>query len=97
MESLLKPDYHYIEIAQDYSDLEEKIAFYIAHPNLTREIIHNANLYVAQFFDNVREDIISFLVLEKYFYHTGQNLSVDENIRAILWILFVKPIIECRF
>lgn len=72
MEGRLKGGEHFVEIADDYSDLEEKLEYFIAHPKDALEIIHNAHEYIAQFRDKKREDIISLLVLEKYFYHTGQ-------------------------
>ena len=72
MEGRLKGGEHFVEIADDYSDLEEKMEHFIAHPKDAMEIIHNAHQYIAQFGDKKREDIISLLVLEKYFYLTGQ-------------------------
>lgn len=72
MEGRLKGGEHFVEISENYSDLEEKLEYFIAHPKDSLEIIHNAHEYIAQFRDKKREDIISLLVLEKYFYHTGQ-------------------------
>ena len=72
MEGRLKGGEHFVEINEDYSDLEEKLEYFIAHPKDAMEIIHNAHKYIAQFRDKKREDIISLLVLEKYFYYTGQ-------------------------
>ncbi len=72
MEGRLKGGVHFVEISDDYSDLEEKLEYFIAHPKDALEIIHNAHEYIAQFMDKKREDIISLLVLEKYFYYTGQ-------------------------
>lgn len=68
----MKGGEHFVEISDDYSDLEEKLEYFIAHPKDALEIIHNAHEYIAQFRDKKREDIISLLVLEKYFYYTGQ-------------------------
>lgn len=65
MEGKLIPNYHYIHIADDYSNLEERINYYINHPNEAKEIIRNANEYVNQFRNNRREQIISLLTLEK--------------------------------
>lgn len=67
MEGLLKPNVHYIEIAPDFSDLEERIQHYIDHPDEAEQIIHNAHAWVARFRDRKRERIISYLVLRKYF------------------------------
>ena len=67
MEGTLKPDYHYIEVKPDLSDLEEKMDYYSAHPEEAQKIIEHAHEYVKQFKDKKREEIISFLVLDKYF------------------------------
>lgn len=67
MEGKLIPDYHYICIQDDYSDLEEKLNYYIQHTDKALEIIKNAQLYVEQFKDAKREKLISLLVLDKYF------------------------------
>lgn len=73
MEGRLIPDYHYIEVKDDYSDLEEKIDYYIAHPEEAQAIIDHANAYTQQFRDARQERLISLLVLQKYFEKTGQQ------------------------
>ena len=73
MENKLIPEKHYIEIKEDYSDLESKIKYYIKNPEKCKSIIKNANDYVVQFKNKSREDLISLLVLEKYFHFTGQQ------------------------
>ncbi len=72
MEGKLVPDHHYILIKDDYSDLEEKMRFYISNQDKALQIIRNANEYMNQFRDQKREDLISLMVLEKYFRMTGQ-------------------------
>lgn len=72
MESKLIPDYHYIAIKDDYSDLEERLKYYIANPEKAKAIIKNAHDYIAQFKDKRKEDLISLLVLKKYFEKTKQ-------------------------
>ena len=72
MEGRLIPDHHYIQIKDDYTDLEEKLNYYISNPQQAQQIVNNANAYVKQFKDKRREDLLSLLVLEKYFYSTGQ-------------------------
>ncbi|MFC4892924.1 glycosyl transferase family 90 [Pseudofrancisella aestuarii] len=67
MEGILTPGYHYVMLKDDYSDLEEKIAFYNKNPDSALEIIKNANEYVNQFKDKKREELISLLVMKKYF------------------------------
>lgn len=72
MENTLIPNYHYVEIKPDFSDLEEKMRYYIKYPEKAQEIINHANEYVKQFKDKKREKLISLLVLEKYFNITNQ-------------------------
>lgn len=80
MESLLRGGVHYCEIADDYEDLQEKLEYYITHPNEAKEIIQNAHQYCAQFMDKRIEDAACLLVLRKYFYLSGQiEISRDER------------------
>lgn len=74
MEGRLRPGYHYIEIRPDFSDLEERLRYYIAHPDEAEAIVRHAHEWVAQFRDRRRERIISLLVMEKYFRMTGQRV-----------------------
>ena len=67
MEGRLIPDFHYVEIKDDYSDLIERMNFYIENPVEAEKIIKNANEYISQFKNKKREKIISLLVLQKYF------------------------------
>ena len=67
MEGTLIPNFHYVEIKNDFSDLEEKIKYYITNVKECKKIIRNANKYVNQFKDKDREHIIEILVLDKYF------------------------------
>ena len=71
MEGRLIADYHYIEIKDDYSDLEERLRFFIKHPKKAELIIENANKHVDQFKDQNNEDLISLMVLDKYFKSTN--------------------------
>lgn len=75
MEARLIPDYHYIAIADDFSDLEEKLHYYISHPDKAIAIAENANRYVQQFKSKEQEELIALLVLDKYFYYTSQALT----------------------
>jgi len=67
MEGKLIPNYHFIEIKEDFSDLEERMNYYINHPEEAEQIIRHAHEYVNQFRDKKREKLISLLVLKKYF------------------------------
>ena len=75
MEGLLIPDFHYILIKDDYSDLESKLRYYIENPKKALDIIKNANAHVAQFKDAMTEDIISLVVLKKYFEKTLKEIQ----------------------
>ncbi|MCM1152902.1 MAG: glycosyl transferase family 90 [Muribaculum sp.] len=66
MHSRMIPGVHYIEIAEDYSDVEEKIKYYISHPEEAEKISEESRKWAEQFFDTRRESIISYLVLDKY-------------------------------
>lgn len=74
MEGKLIPNYHYIEIKPDYSDLLERIEYYNTHIDEAYEIIKHANEYTMQFRDKKQEDLISMMVLAKYFDKTGQDI-----------------------
>ncbi|APC90837.1 MULTISPECIES: glycosyl transferase family 90 [Francisella] len=67
MEGTLLPDHHYVLLKDDYSDIQEKIDYYNNHPKEALKIIKNANEYVNQFKNRQREDLISLLVMKKYF------------------------------
>lgn len=76
MEGTLKPNFHYVLLNNDYSDLEEKINYYIENTEEAKKIISNANLYVEQFKNKNHEDLISYMVLNKYFLmHKGSSLE----------------------
>lgn len=72
MEGRLIPGYHYIEIRSDFSDLEEKMNYYTSRPDEAKKIISHAHEYCEQFKDAAREDLISLLVMKKYFRLSGQ-------------------------
>lgn len=67
MEGRLQEGFHYVLLKNDYSDLEEKVKYYLNNIDDAKKIIGNANEYVQQFKNKKFEDIISYLVLEKYF------------------------------
>ncbi len=73
MEGSLVAGKHYIGIKDDFSDLEEQLNFYIAHPEEALAISKNANEYIRQFKNKKQEDLVSLMVLQKYFYYTSQE------------------------
>ncbi|MBR6926602.1 MAG: glycosyltransferase family 1 protein [Bacteroidaceae bacterium] len=70
MEGKLIPDYHYIGVLPDYSDLVDKLNFYIAHPQEAQKIIEHAHEHVYQFKDNRLEMVTQLAVAQKYFQKT---------------------------
>ncbi|MGP9765130.1 glycosyl transferase family 90 [Halomonas sp. AOP13-D3-9] len=72
MEGTLLPDYHYVQLKDDYSDLEEKVTYYRENPAAAKKIIANANRYFAQFMNTDQERMIGLLVMQKYFERTYQ-------------------------
>ena len=73
MEGTLIPNYHYIEIKPDFSDLIDRVNYYIAHPEEAQAIINHAHEYIEQFKNEEREKLISLMVLDKYFKSTNKN------------------------
>jgi hypothetical protein len=57
MEGKLIANHHYIEIKEDYSNLEPRLNYYIENPEKASIIIENANEYVSQFFNEEREQL----------------------------------------
>ena len=73
MEGALIAGKHYVEIAEDYSNLEEVMEYYSTNPNEAQKIIDAANLYTKQFRDTLFEDLLCLKVLEKYGELSGQQ------------------------
>ena len=67
MEGTLKAGEHYIEVKDDYSDIDEKIDYYLTYPKLAYEIIENANRYTDEFLNHKEEQLLNLLVIKKYF------------------------------
>lgn len=89
MEGTLVPDVHYIEINDDYSNLEEKLGYYLRHLQAAEEIVSNAQRFVGQFLDLKRERLIGILTLRKYFERTSQ-MQVTEREAS----LYTNPTVE---
>lgn len=75
MEGLLVADVHYIVIKDDYTDLEQRLNYYINNQDKALQIIENANAYVQQFRNQENETLISLLTLKKYFEKTNQTCA----------------------
>ncbi|EIV1854940.1 glycosyl transferase family 90 [Vibrio vulnificus] len=73
MEGRLQAGVHYVEVKEDYSDLIEKMDYYLEHEQEALGIIANAHQWVEQFKDLKRERLISLMVADKYFQLSGQK------------------------
>jgi hypothetical protein len=73
MEGVLIPNVHYVEIKADFSDVLDKMNFYIQNPNLAQKIIHNAHQHVNRFKNQDLEDYLCIKVLEKYLELSSQK------------------------
>ncbi|HLS28379.1 MAG TPA: glycosyl transferase family 90 [Opitutales bacterium] len=78
MEGRLKADHHYVLLKDDYSDLDEKIFYYSKNTDEALRIIKNANQYVDQFRNKNIEELISILVMYKYFQLSGQLDNLED-------------------
>ena len=66
-EGTLKPNHHYIEIKDDFSDLEEVFNYFLKRPNECSAIVGNANKYTEKFKDKLTNLILSRMVVSKYY------------------------------
>lgn len=67
MEGKLRGGEHYIEIRDDYEDLEEKLDYYLSHPAEMREIGENAREWTRRFRDIRLEKALMREVVRRYF------------------------------
>ena len=73
METTLIPNYHYVELENDFSDLLDKLKWCRANQDQCREIIKNAHNFMSQFSDQRREQEIENRVVSLYFQKTTQK------------------------
>lgn len=73
LEGTLQPGVHYVQVRDDYSDMEEKVRWYVDHPQEAKQIIANANAHVRSFCNERQEQMVAMKVLEKYFRLSGQR------------------------
>ena len=80
MEDTLEAGKHYVQLKEDYSDLEEKIEYYSKHTDEAESIIANAHQYIKQFQNPERENLIALSVLKKYFELSGQSSTSTKRL-----------------
>jgi hypothetical protein len=67
MEGDLIANHHYVEIQNDWSDLVEKIEYCNNNLEFCTKILDNAQKHVSLFKNPKSEELITMMVLEKYF------------------------------
>jgi hypothetical protein len=65
-EGLLKANVHYVEIAEDFSDIDEKFRYYEANPEEAKAIIKNSNAYVRAQQNIIEQYALGRQVMRKY-------------------------------
>ncbi len=73
MEGRLENKVHYVELENDYSNLEAIINYYSENQEEAQWIIHNAHQYIQQFQNKELEELLSIKVLEQYALLSGQK------------------------
>jgi hypothetical protein len=66
-EGTLIPNYHYIEISDDFSDIRSKFKYYLKNPELCKLIIRNANEYTKSYLNDKNTLTLSRSVVLKYY------------------------------
>lgn len=66
-EGTLIPNYHYIEISDDFSDIKSKFKYYLKNPELCNLIIRNANEYTKSYLNDKNILNLSRSVVLKYY------------------------------
>ena len=67
METTLIPNFHYVLIKDDFSDLKEKLIWCNNNQEQCKNIINNAHAHMRQFENNENEKKLEEAVINKYF------------------------------
>ncbi len=67
METTLEPNYHYVLLKDDFSDLEEKLNWCNNNQQKCIDIVKNANKFMSQFSNNDNELKLEIDVINNYF------------------------------
>lgn len=79
METTLIPNYHYILLKDDFSDLMQKLIWCNENQEKCKEIIKNAHEFMNQFKDNKKEEELEKKVINKYFEIIEKKMA-EENV-----------------
>jgi len=72
MEGLLEAGVHYVELNNDFSNLESQYLYYLNNPKKAKSIIRNANKFINQIKEESLQLEIAIGVANKYFRLSGQ-------------------------
>ena len=67
METTLLPEYHYVLLKDDFSDLADKLAWCNANQQACKTIIENAHVFMSKFADTKAEEDLEKQVIDRYF------------------------------
>jgi len=84
MEDQLIPNYHYILVRDDFSDLLERFQWCEANPLECEQIIRNANRYMRMFSDQANEELIEKTVLTNYINNVNPPCYSNKNLEPHL-------------
>ena len=73
MEGKLIPNFHYVLLKDDFSDILDKIEYFLSNPEEAKFIIKNANEHVDIFRNKKIETLLNYKVMEKYFEFSKQH------------------------
>lgn len=79
LESRLIPGIHYIEVKDDFSDVETQLQYYIDHPEEAKEMVRNAHKYIKQFKNDIVEKWIQYQVVKEYLKTTNPDKKKIER------------------
>lgn len=65
-EALLQPGEHYVHVASDYSDLLDRMDYYLSHPAEADEMIENNHRWIRRFTNPAIEHAATLLTLKNY-------------------------------
>lgn len=73
---------HYVPLAYDFSDLDEKINWCNCHPDLCRDIAYRSKMFALQFFDQELERRLAKSVVRRYRKNVHLDIKIKSNIQG---------------
>ena len=71
---------HYVPLAYDFSDLDEKINWCNCHPDLCRDIAYRSKMFALQFFDQELEQRLAKSVIRRYRKNVRLDIKIESHI-----------------